>query len=171
MRRVACYFGTFNPLHIGHVTVARSLVESGSFDKVFLVVSPQSPFKNGSEITPEQRLEMVRADVARIALDVEVCDIEYKMTAPYYTIKTLHLLRDSNPGWQIVLAMGADNIACIEKWYHWRSIVDEFEIWVYPREGYDVKRICEKYGVHLINGPKVNISSTRIRAGEMSPGI
>ena len=118
--------------------------------------------------TAEERLEKVREAVKRAGLDVEVSDIEFYLPKPNYTVNTLRCLKEREPGTEFTVAMGADNIVNIEKWYEWREIVDNFQIWVYPRRGYDVAELCDRLGgnVSLIDAPLVDVSSTEIREGK-----
>ena len=171
MKRQALYFGTFNPLHIGHVTILEYLSNSNSFDAVSIVVSPQSPFKEGLVQTAAQRLECVKNDIKKLNLNVNVLDIEFNLSPPYYTINTLRKIEELMPGWQQILVMGADNVMNLEKWYKADDIINNYEIWVYPREGYDVADDCRRLGLHLINAPIINISSTEIREKKRSRGI
>lgn len=161
------YFGTFNPLHAGHAAILRHLMQSG-FDSVRLVVSPQSPFKMEAAETAGERLEKVREAVKRAGLDVEVSDVEFSLPKPNYTVNTLRFLKEHEPGTEFTIAMGADNIVSIEKWYEWRELVENYQIWVYPRRGYDVSELCGRLGcnVRLIDVPMVDISSTEIREGK-----
>lgn len=131
-----------------------------------MVVSPESPFKIGSDDTAESRLEAVRAKVAELGLPVEVSDIEFGLPKPNYTINTLRALSRAEPDTEFVVAMGADNFAGIERWREWESIVSGYEIWVYPRKGYDVADKCRELNVKYIDAPLVNISSTEIRQGK-----
>ncbi|MBP5210497.1 MAG: nicotinate (nicotinamide) nucleotide adenylyltransferase [Bacteroidales bacterium] len=171
MKRQALYFGTFNPLHIGHVTVLRYLLQCGSFDRVAVVVSPQSPFKSDLEDSAKKRLEGVKKDVAKLGLDVEVLDTEFHLNPPYYTVNTLKYISDSMPGWQQILVMGADNVKGLENWHNSRELLDSYEIWVYPRPGYRVKTACKRLGLKLIDAPTVDISSTEIREKKIGRGI
>lgn len=97
-------------------------------------------------------------------IQIEVSDLEFSMAPPLYTINTMREMRDKvYPGENLILIIGADNLAIIEKWNSWQALLDEFEVWVYPREGFDARSLCQKYGTRLINAPQINISSTQIR--------
>ena len=153
-------------MHAGHLAILNYLRRKG-FDEVRMVVSPESPFKLGSNDTAESRLVAVRAKVAELCPDVVVSDIEFHLPKPNYTINTLRALQQAEPDTDFVIAMGADNIAGIDRWREWEEIVNKFEIWVYPRKGFYVKRKCKKYGAkYLADAQLVNISSTQIRAGK-----
>ena len=92
------------------------------------------------------------------------------MTPPLYTINTLRKFRDLEPSEEFVLIIGADNMSIIEKWHDWQDLLSEFEVWVYPRTGYDAIELCKKYGAHFIDAPLIDISSTEIRENE-SKGV
>ncbi len=168
---MALYFGTFNPMHAGHLAILNYLRRK-AFNEVRMVVSPESPFKFGSDQTAEDRLAAVRAKVAELCPDVAVSDVEFHLPKPNYTINTLRALQQAEPDTEFVIAMGADNIAGIERWREWEEIVSNFEIWVYPRKGYYVKRKCKKYGAKYLEDAKlVNISSTQIREGRANKDL
>ena len=168
---MALYFGTFNPMHAGHLAILNYLRHK-AFNGVRMVVSPESPFKLGSDQTAEDRLAAVRAKVAELCPDVAVSDVEFHLPKPNYTINTLRALQQAEPDTEFVIAMGADNIAGIERWREWEEIVSNFEIWVYPRKGYYVKRKCKKYGAKYLEDAKlVNISSTQIREGRANKDL
>lgn len=153
-------------MHAGHLAILNYLRHKG-FDEVRMIVSPESPFKIGSYDTAETRLSQVRDKVAGLCPDVIVSDVEYHLPQPNYTINTLRALRQAEPDTEFVIAMGADNIVGIERWREWEEIVNNYEIWVYPRKGYYVKRKCKKYGARYLSDARlVNISSTQIREGK-----
>ena len=169
----ALLFGSFNPIHEGHLAIVRYLLEHSRADEVRLVVSPQNPFKAGQGLldSAEKRLADVRKAVAEAGLDAQVSDVEFHLTPPLYTIQTLNHLRAAEPDHDFVLVVGGDNIATLEKWYHGDEILRNFEVWVYPRPGTDAKPICDRLnanpsykGVTLFEeAPQNPISSTEIR--------
>jgi len=177
--KTGLYFGSFNPFHTGHAAISKWLLTDGGLDKLVLVVSPQNPLKDqAANTTPQQRLAAVRSAARRLAaqltgeasgnlaskFQIEVSDIEFSMTPPLYTINTMREMRGkASPGEELILIIGADNLAIIERWHSWQALLDEFEVWVYPREGFDAQSLCQKYGTRLINAPQINISSTHIR--------
>ena len=170
-KTVALYFGTFNPLHIGHVNILRYLCGCG-LDEVRMIVSPQSPFKEEASLSDEQRLAQVRADIARLELDVTVSDIEYQLERPSYTINTLRHLQASEPDTHFILVMGADNLEGFKRWKCWQEIVTDFEIWVYPRPGFDkAAELCKDLQAKLLDAPLTDISSTEIRNGKKTSGL
>lgn len=171
--KVALFFGSFNPIHKGHYMILKYLCDCGFFESVKVVVSPQNPLKGQISVPKEERLAQVSDAIARCGLKVEVSDVEFSMRRPLYTIKTLRYLRKQEPQNEHILVIGSDNLSLIEEWYQWKALIDEFQIWVYPREGFDSQALCEKYNaisslkqIRLIDAQLYNVSSTMIRDGE-----
>lgn len=169
----ALYFGSFNPVHFGHTAIAKYLSEMEEIDKVMIIPSPQNPLKDTGILAPaEQRLRQVRKDFCGISDKIEISDIEYHLEKPLYTIRTLQKLQEIHPDYNLILTIGADNILIIEKWAQWREILSNYEIIVYPRDGYDcvtkcmeLAPICKKL-TYLEDAPLLKISSTQIREGK-----
>ncbi len=170
--QIAVYSGSFNPLHIGHLAILRRLV--ARFDGVYLVVSPQNPFKDASSNeTGESRLQAAREAVARhpeLGGKVQVDDIELGMEPPHYTIRTLRALRNREPDNSFTLIIGADNLVRFSLWREHDVILKEFGIAVFPRKGFHrghLKAALMKedpsYRIELIDAPLVTVSSTEIR--------
>lgn len=136
-----------------------------------MVVSPESPFKRGSDDTAEKRLAAVRRKVAKLIPEVVVSDIEFSLPKPNYTINTLRALSEAEPDTDFTIAMGADNFAGIERWKEWESIVSGYQIWVYPRRGYDVEEKCSELEVKYVDAPLVDISSSEIREGKANKDL
>lgn len=139
MRRVVLYFGSFNPIHKGHVAVAERVLERGLCDEVWFVVSPQNPLKPKAELIDEHhRLNMVRlaAEASRYPDRMKVCDVEFDMPRPSYTIDTLEELGRRWPEVRFAMLVGTDIVGQIERWKRWEEIVSRYKIYVYPRRGY-----------------------------------
>ena len=178
--QVALLFGSFNPIHEGHLAILRYLLVHTEASEVRLVVSPQSPFKKGQGLVDNapERLEGARAAIAAAGLDVTVSDVEFHLPEPWYTIDTLRFLQRQEPGLEFVLVMGGDNIASLERWYHGDEILRDFQVWVYPRPGTDAAPIVDRLnasgrckGVILFaDAPQNPISSTEIRS-RRSPAL
>lgn len=177
--RCALFFGSFNPIHFGHLNIARYLLEQCDIDQVRMVVSPKNPLKDASIIAdPSARLAKTVEEVAALPLPealkkrIYVSDVEFHLPSPLYTINTLRHIRATEPQNEFILIIGGDNIRIIENWYKWEELLQEFEVWVYPRGGVDDSRLCEQYDSmpqtkkvrYLGDAPLYNISSTEIRA-------
>ena len=176
-KRAAVYSGSFNPLHIGHKAIMEYLTREQAFDLVYLVVSPQSPFKGAeNNLTARDRFDAAVAAVARHPeLNVRVDDIELTMDPPQYTIRTLDALKARDPEYDFTLVIGADNLAGFNKWRDYRRILVEYGVVVFPRTGYDAEAIRkelvseeggDRYRIRIMSdAPLVDISSTEIRNG------
>ncbi len=173
---IAVYPGSFDPLHIGHLAIMEYLTREQAFDWVYLVISPQNPFKDPSKAANAlKRYEDAIAAVKRHPdLHVWVDDVELNIPPPNYTIKTLDALKTREPDNEFTLVMGADNLAGLPHWRCSRRILSDFDVVVYPREGFDSTALLEELHAHcrqkhigchirLIDAPLVNISSTSIR--------
>lgn len=179
----AVYSGSFNPLHIGHLSVLRSLVEL--YDRVLLVVSPVNPLKAGATaLDAASRLKSAQEAVGRhpeLKDKVEVSDIEFRLPLPNYTIDTLDALSsdcamgdvDGKPMQEnFTLVVGGDQIADFRRWKCYGRILTDYGVAVFPREGFDITKIKNdllaensNYRIRLIDMPLVTVSSTQIRQG------
>ena len=170
--RVAVYSGSFNPLHTGHLAIMEHLTRKGSFDMIYLVVTPQNPLKSPGD-NAQGRFEAAKQAVGRHpGLKVRVDDIELNMEPPQYTVRTLKALKAREPENDFTLVIGADNL---ERFPHWRdhgTILREFGVVVFPRKGYHRGHLRDRllkedpsYKIELLKAPLVNISSTEIREG------
>lgn len=168
----ALYFGSFNPVHYGHVAIARYVAAMEEVEAVVIIPSPHNPFKDTSTLAdPRIRLGQVRRAFRGISPKISVCDVEYRLSEPLYTINTLHTLQQEDPEAELILLMGADNIASLERWHKGTEILREFAVWVYPRKGFDGAALCrtcaERTGARCVRflegAPLLDISSTQIR--------
>ena len=171
---IAVYSGSFNPLHIGHQAIMEHLTREAGFDWVYLIVTPQSPFKDVSGVlTGRQRYEAAIEAVKRHPeIHVWIDDIELSMDPPHYTIRTLDALREREPENTFTLAIGADNLESFPRWRDYRRILLEYGVVVFPRKGfhrgYLKARLLKenpRYRITLLKAPLVTISSTEIREG------
>jgi len=173
MKTCGLYFGSFNPFHIGHIAIVNYLVSFTTLDSVRLVVSPLNPLKSDREPclqSPRERLLHIRKVMETKKLPVEVSDVEFFLPRPLYTINTLHHMQEKEPVMDFILVIGADNLERIEEWKAWESILEEFILYVYPREGVNTQQISEKYvsrarQIVLLPAPLITVSSTFIREG------
>ncbi|GAB2950260.1 nicotinate (nicotinamide) nucleotide adenylyltransferase [Hymenobacter coalescens] len=161
-RRVGLLFGSFNPIHIGHLILANHMATRTDLDTVWLVVSPQSPFKVGEELLSEQaRLGLVQLAIAGNDR-LRVLDVEFGLPKPNYTIDTLDALRQQHPATQFVLLMGGDNLPGLPRWKSADRLLSEFEVYVYPRPGIDLPKPLPAK-VRVVQAPLLDISATFIR--------
>lgn len=159
---IGLFFGSFNPIHTGHLAIARYLLEKGYCCQVWLVVSPQNPLKQNRELLEgEKRLEMVRKAVADDNR-LSVCDIEFSMPSPSYTADTLQVLEKKYPDKNFVLIIGGDNLRNFHLWKDYRKILERHSLLVYPRPGVEVTEPDWK-NVTLVDAPLSDVSSTEIR--------
>ena len=161
MSRTGIYGGSFNPIHLGHVCLAKALADSGLVDEMWLLVSPQNPFKVDARLLDdEQRLHLARLAVRDVP-GVEVCDREFTLPRPSYMYNTLQALTREHPDREFVLVIGADNWERFPAWYRSHDILSTYPVIIYPRPGY----VCEDLpeGVTLVDTPLFDISSTDIR--------
>ena len=159
--RTALFGGTFNPLHNGHLAIAKSVLEQGLADEVWLLVTPCNPWKKDQEL-PDDRLryDMVAAAVKDME-HVFASDYEFNLPKPSYTANTLRHISADYPDREFILTIGADNWVKFHNWRESDFILSNYRIIVYPRKGYDINNTPE--GVHLLDCPLMNISSTQIR--------
>jgi len=162
-RRVGVLGGSFNPIHCGHVALARQLLASAGLDEVWFMVSPQNPFKQQSALLADH----LRLEIARRALQNEpqmvASDFEFHLPRPSYTWRTLSELRAAFPAISFTLLIGADNWAAFDRWSHPQEIIGQFPIVVYPREGYAVDEQALPPHVKLIHTDLLRVSSTLVR--------
>ena len=163
MSKVGLFFGSFNPIHIGHLIMAEYFVENTDLKEVWFVVSPNNPLKKKeSLLNGHQRLYMVNLAVEDDAR-FRSCDIEFGLPLPSYTSHTLVRLSEKYPDKEFVLIMGEDNLQSIDKWKNYEFILENYAIYVYPRPGCDGGKWKELPNVRMVNSPLMEISATMIR--------
>jgi nicotinate-nucleotide adenylyltransferase len=161
--QIGLFFGSFNPIHIGHLAIASYAAQFGELDQVWFVVSPHNPFKEKrSLLKAHHRLAMVRAAIDDISY-LSVSDIELALPQPSYTINTLAHLEEKYPQHQFSLLIGSDNLAGFPKWKNHELILERHQLLVYPRVGSEPSILLKHPHVQEISAPQVEISSTFIR--------
>ncbi|RNC88348.1 MAG: nicotinate-nucleotide adenylyltransferase [Winogradskyella sp.] len=163
--KIGLYFGTFNPIHVGHLTIANHLQQHSDLSQVWFVVTPLSPFKKKSSLLDNhQRLEMVYRATKDYS-NLRPSDIEFHLPEPNYTIDTLTYLNEKFPEHEFALIMGEDNLKSFHKWKNYEIILDNYNIYVYPRisEGKIEHQFIEHPKIHNVDAPIMEISSTFIR--------
>lgn len=155
--------GSFNPIHNGHISLARQILKAGGLDEIWFVVSPQNPLKSADTLADDDyRLSLVRK-----ALEGEpslvASDYEFHMPRPSYMYDTLMAMRRDYPGRDFVLLIGGDNWTMFNRWYRWEDILHNFRIIIYPRQGSYIDISTLPANVRLVETELYNISSTEIR--------
>jgi nicotinate-nucleotide adenylyltransferase len=163
--KIGLYFGTFNPIHVGHLIIANHLAEHSDLDQIWMMVTPHNPHKEKNTLLKDaNRLEMVYLATEDFP-KIKPSDFEFKLSQPNYTVNTLAHLQDKYPKNEFSLIMGEDNLKNFHKWKNYETILENYEIYVYPRISNDLEILDFKNHpkIHIINAPIVEISSTFIR--------
>jgi nicotinate-nucleotide adenylyltransferase len=163
--KIGLFFGSFNPIHIGHLIIANIMAENTDLDKVWFVVSPHNPFKNKSSLAHEfDRLKMVELAIFD-NYKLEATDIEFHLPKPSYTIDTLTHIAVKYPNHQFVLIMGEDNMVSFHKWKNFEQILKNYTIYLYRRPILDKspQNSINHENVKIIEAPLMDISATYIR--------
>lgn len=160
---IGLFFGSFNPIHIGHLIIANTVVQSGGIDQVWFVVSPQNPFKRAGNLLNEiDRLRMVEAAIED-NFDLRASDIEFRMPRPSYTADTLAYLTDKHPGHSFKVIIGEDNLKSFIRWKNHEAILSQNGLIVYPRPKADPSDLISHERVSMVQAPLLDISATFIR--------
>ena len=161
--RIGLFGGSFNPIHYGHIRLARQLLALAALDEVWFVVSPQNPLKQQNDLLDDDlRLQMVEMALQR-EKGLRASDIEFRLPRPSYTWNTLQTLREKHPGDEFTLLIGGDNWERFPLWYRADDIVRDYNIVVYPRTGSDIDERRLPPTVRIVRTRRINISSTMIR--------
>lgn len=161
---IGLFGGSFNPIHNGHVRLAKSLLQEAALDEVWFLVSPQNPFKQDQQLLDDDK----RLQLVRLALKEEpqlmASDFEFHLPKPSYTWNTLQALEQEYPERKFTLLIGGDNWEAFDKWYRYEDILKRYPIIVYPREGSKVSGVkFQGSDIQIVETPLINISSTQIR--------
>lgn len=162
-RQIGLFFGSFNPIHVGHLIIANTFVEQTDLDEVWFVVSPQNPLKERKSLLADyHRMEMVRR-----AVDdndrLRACDVELHLPVPSYTVLTLAHLGEHYRDKTFAILMGSDNLEHLDRWRNYEYLLEHYPIYVYPRPGSEHCPLLGHRNVHLAEVPMIDISSSYIR--------
>ena len=163
--KIGLYFGTFNPIHIGHLIIANHMAEYSDLKQIWMVVTPHNPLKKKENLLDDYK----RLNLVALATEdfpkIKPSDIEFKLPQPNYTVHTLAHLQDKFPQHEFSLIMGEDNLKSLHKWKNYDVILQNHDIYVYPRISTETENLEFKNNprIHLIDAPIVEISSTFIR--------
>lgn len=161
--KVGLFFGSFNPIHIGHLIIANIAYQLTDLDEVWFVVSPQNPFKKNKNLLHEfDRIDLVREAIAD-EYHFRACDVEFDLPKPSYTVDTLAVLTDKYPQHHFSLILGEDNLSTFGKWKNYRVILEDFGLIVYPRPNSKETDLVSHPNVKMIEAPQMDISATLIR--------
>lgn len=163
--KIGLYFGSFNPIHVGHLIIANQLVENSDLDQIWFVVTPHNPFKKKSTLLDNyQRLEMVYR-ATKDYTTLKESDIEFNLPQPNYTVNTLAHLTEKYPDYDFALIMGEDNLKSFHKWKNYQTILEYHSIYVYPRisEGKIDTQFNNHPKITRVDAPIIELSSTLIR--------
>ena len=165
--KIGLLFGSFNPIHIGHIAIADYMAEQTDLDQVWLVVSPHNPLKEKKSLTDaKKRFASVKKAIGRNS-KIKISDIEFELPQPSYTINTLEVFRKKYPKNKFTLIIGSDNLNLFHKWKNYKKILSDYKIYVYPRIS-PLKKVAggivkNHRNVKIVNAPLIDISSTFIR--------
>jgi nicotinate-nucleotide adenylyltransferase len=161
--KIGLYFGSFNPIHHGHLIIANHVVQSTELDKVWFVVSPQNPLKPAAGLLNEYH----RLFLIKVAIDGEknlrVSDIEFKLPKPSYTIDTLTYIKEKYPQYEFSIIMGSDSYQNLPKWKNYTQLLKTTEFYIYVRAGFENIPAYDHARAHILEAPLLQISATHIR--------
>lgn len=161
--KIGLFFGSFNPVHVGHMIIANYMVTRSDLDEVWMVVSPQNPLKPKSTLARDyDRLHLVQLAIGDTP-KLRASNIEFDLPKPSYTIDTLVYLKEKYPNKEFVLIMGGDNLATLHKWKNYELILRDYQIYLYKRPSYELGDLAEHPSVSHFEAPLLSISATYVR--------
>ena len=170
MKKIGLFFGSFNPIHIGHLILANYILEHSDMQELWFVVSPQNPFKEKkSLLNDHNRLDMVQLAIKNYQ-KMRASNVEFSLPTPSYTIDTLAYLQEKHPDYSFSLIMGEDNLGSLHKWKNYDLLLQNYQVIVYPRIfGEDISsspnmtQLKNHHNIHKIDAPIIELSATEIR--------
>ena len=162
-KKTGLFFGSFNPIHTGHLIIAQYFIEFSDLHQIWFVITPHNPLKRKESLLEDHH----RLNMVKIAIEdnpaFRACDIEFRLAKPSYTIHTLAHLRERYPEKAFCLIMGGDNLETLDKWKHYELLLEENEIYVYKRPDTNISRFESHPNVKVFDAPLMKISSSFIR--------
>ncbi|MEO6548216.1 MAG: nicotinate (nicotinamide) nucleotide adenylyltransferase [Ferruginibacter sp.] len=160
--KIGLYFGSFNPVHIGHLIIANHIINNSDLQQVWLVVSPHNPLKNSNSLLNEyHRLHLIQASIEG-ETRLKASNIEFHLPKPSYTVDTLAYLKEKYPQHQFAIIMGSDSFCNLNKWKNYEVIVKGYPLYIYERQGFKIENDL-KADLNIVKAPLLQISSTHIR--------
>jgi nicotinate-nucleotide adenylyltransferase len=162
-KKIGLFFGSYNPVHVGHLIIANYMATQTDLDEVWLVVSPQNPLKKKSTLARDfDRLHLVRLAIEDCP-NLKASNIEFDLPKPSYTIDTLTYLNEAHPEKDFVLIMGGDNLGTLHKWKNYEQILNYYQIYVYQRPNYELGNLATHPAIKIFEAPLMQISASYIR--------
>jgi len=162
-KKVGLFFGSFNPVHVGHMIIANFMATQTDLDQVWMVVSPHNPLKPKKSLARDHdRLHLVRLAIGD-NLHLRASDVEFGLPKPSYTIDTLQYLREKYTDKQFCLIMGGDNLGTLHKWKNYELLLRDYPIYVYQRPTYELGELQDHPNVHIQEAPMLQISASFVR--------
>ncbi|KGE89067.1 MAG: nicotinate (nicotinamide) nucleotide adenylyltransferase [Phaeodactylibacter xiamenensis] len=163
MPKVGLFFGSFNPVHVGHMIIANFMATQTGLEEVWMVVSPHNPLKPKKTLARDHdRLHLVRLAIGDNP-KLKASDVEFGLPQPSYTVDTLSYLKEKYPSRQFVLIMGGDNLATLHKWKNYELLLRDHEIFVYQRPSHDLGELQQHPSIKIVEAPLMQISASYIR--------
>lgn len=160
--KIGLYFGSFNPVHIGHLVIANHAINETDLNQVWFMVSPQNPFKQSASLLNENhRLHLIKAAIEG-ENNLRASNVEFNLPKPSYTVDTLAYLKEKYPAHEFSILMGSDGFENLDKWKNYKVIAGNHKIYIYKRPGFEIKQ-THGANIHILDAPLLEISSTRIR--------
>ena len=161
--KILLFFGSFNPIHIGHLIVAKEALNKTDCDKLWFVVSPQNPFKEKKSLLGEKERKDLLLKAIKGIKEFKISDIEFNLPKPSYTITTLNTLNKKYKDYQFSILLGSDNLKKLPTWKNADKIIQKHKIYIYPRLGYNYGTLKNHPKIKILSLPFIEISSTSIR--------
>ena len=160
--KIGLYFGSFNPVHNGHLIIANHVINFTDLQQVWFVISPQNPFKPSASLLNEyHRFHLVQSAIEG-EIKLKASNIEFKLPKPSYTVDTLAYIREKYPQYEFSIIMGSDSFCNIKKWKNYEIIINNYSLYIYEREGFKIENSLNA-NIKIIEAPFLQISSTHIR--------
>ncbi|MFW5757906.1 MAG: nicotinate (nicotinamide) nucleotide adenylyltransferase [Bacteroidota bacterium] len=161
--KTGLFFGSFDPIHIGHLIIAEYMLYETDLKKIWFVVSPQNPHKMNEKLSDkDKRLHMVNLSIKQQECFIS-SEMEFNLPAPNYTYKTLRHIKKIHPATEFALIIGGDNLESFHKWKKYKEIFEMVDVYAYPRRGFDQKHTIISEKIQLVEAPRIEISSSYIR--------